>query len=129
MQDTRETASRSAAFNAGIALAAAALGWLLYRPLRDAAPVLDDFVFLALARHIDAPFALLVQDALGTYFFRPLVMFAWWLVLSTIFFKRPRNAVTTRLDRIYDVVEAHFRDMNELAANPPAKTIAEVVDR
>ena len=83
MQDTRETASRSGPFgNAGVAVAACALGWLLFHPLRNAAPILDDFVFFALARHIDAPLALLVQDALGAYFFRPLVMFAWWLAVA-----------------------------------------------
>ena len=83
MQDTRETASRTAApFFAGVALAALTLGWLLFHPLRNAAPFLDDFVFFAIARHIDAPLALLVQDALGTYFFRPLVMFAWWVVMA-----------------------------------------------
>ncbi|HUP96753.1 MAG TPA: hypothetical protein VM073_02365 [Usitatibacter sp.] len=60
------------------------LGWALFHPIRNAAPFLDDFVFIALARHIDQPLALLTQDALGAYFFRPLVMFGWWVAVALL---------------------------------------------
>lgn len=67
-----------------LAAGALAIAALLAYPLRHAAPLLDDFVFMALARHIDAPWALLAQDALGAYFFRPLVMFAWWVSVEAL---------------------------------------------
>ena len=66
------------------ALGALAIAALLAYPLRHAEPLLDDFVFMALARHIDVPWALLAQDALGAYFFRPLVMFAWWVTVALL---------------------------------------------
>ncbi|MGZ5650555.1 MAG: hypothetical protein ACXWG8_09510, partial [Usitatibacter sp.] len=59
-------------------LAALALGALLAWPLRHGHAYLDDFGFLALGRHIDNPLALLVQDSIGSFFFRPLSMFLWW---------------------------------------------------
>lgn len=67
---------------AALAIAAAALAALLFHPLRDAVPYVDDYVFIALGRQIDNPVALLVQDSVGTYFFRPLVMLAWWITAA-----------------------------------------------
>jgi len=66
----------------GIALAAGAAAlaaWLLWYPMRDAAPFLDDYVFFALGVHVDTPLALLLSDAMGSFFFRPFVMFLWAL--------------------------------------------------
>src|SRR5262245_41392836 len=60
---------------AAIALAALFLAYCL----RGASPTGDDFVYLALGRHLGNPLPLLVQDPLGAYFFRPLVMLLWWL--------------------------------------------------
>lgn len=59
-----------------------AAGALLAYPLRLGRPLLDDFVYLALSRHIEGPWALIAQDSLGTYFFRPLVMLVWWLTVG-----------------------------------------------
>jgi hypothetical protein len=55
---------------------------LVAYPLRHGNAYLDDFVFIALGRHIDNPWALLVQDSLGTFFFRPLAMFIWWATVQ-----------------------------------------------
>lgn len=51
---------------------------LLWYPLRHAAAFMDDHVFLMLGRHLDAPWPLVTQDSIGSYFFRPLVMGLWW---------------------------------------------------
>jgi hypothetical protein len=64
------------------AAAAALIGAILAWPLRLAHAYLDDHMYLALARHIDDPLALLLQDSTGTYFFRPLVMGVWWLSVA-----------------------------------------------
>ncbi|HZZ94228.1 MAG TPA: hypothetical protein VFE23_16830 [Usitatibacter sp.] len=58
-------------------LIAGLFGWLLWFPMRDASPYLDDYVFIALGQHIRNPFALLFGDAMGTFFFRPVAMFLW----------------------------------------------------
>lgn len=50
---------------------ALALGALLAWPLRRGQAYLDDHVFLALARRIDAPWAPLLQDSLGVFSFDP----------------------------------------------------------
>jgi Dolichyl-phosphate-mannose-protein mannosyltransferase len=63
-------------------LAALALGALLAWPLRHGHAYLDDFVFIALGRHIDNPLVLLVQDSIGFFFFRPLSMFLWWATVA-----------------------------------------------
>lgn len=60
------------------------LGALLAWPLRNGHAYLDDHVFLALARHIESPWALLFQDSLGAFFFRPLGMFSWWLSVKAL---------------------------------------------
>jgi hypothetical protein len=65
-------------YRAALLAAALTLGALLAWPLRHGHAYLDDFVFIALGRHIDNPFALLYQDSLGAFFFRPLSMFLWW---------------------------------------------------
>jgi hypothetical protein len=67
---------------AALAFVAAVFAALLLYPLRDAVPYVDDYVFIALGRHIDNPAWLLVQDSVGTYFFRPLVMLAWWITTA-----------------------------------------------
>jgi len=51
--------------------------WLLWFPMRHASAYLDDYVFIALGRHIANPFALLVGDGLGSFFFRPFALFLW----------------------------------------------------
>ncbi len=63
-------------------LALAAIGAVLAWPLRLARPYLDDHLFFALARHVDDPLALVLQDSTGAYFFRPLVMGVWWLSVA-----------------------------------------------
>lgn len=66
---------------ARFALAAAgaiAIGALLFHPLASARPYADDFLFITVARQLEEPWRLLVQDSLGIYFFRPLGMFFWW---------------------------------------------------
>jgi hypothetical protein len=50
---------------------------LLWYPLRNAAAYSDDYLFVALG-HLDSPWALLLGDSVGSFFFRPLVMFIWW---------------------------------------------------
>jgi hypothetical protein len=57
----------------------AALAALLAWPLLRASPTGDDFVYLALGPQLDNPLPLLVQDSTASYFFRPVVMLAWWL--------------------------------------------------
>ncbi len=61
-----------------IALATAAVALLLFHPLREASPTGDDYLYLALGRHLDDPLLLLVQDSTASYFFRPVVMLLWW---------------------------------------------------
>jgi hypothetical protein len=56
----------------------AALAALLAWPLLRAYATGDDFVYLALGPQLDNPLLLLVQDSTGSYFFRPVVMLAWW---------------------------------------------------
>ena len=41
-------------------------------------------MFIAIGRHIDNPLVLLVQDSIGAYFFRPVVMFAWWATAAVL---------------------------------------------
>lgn len=65
-----------------VALAALACGALLAYPLRHASATGDDFLFIALGRHIDNPLVLLTQDSVGTYFFRPVVMLLWWITTA-----------------------------------------------
>jgi hypothetical protein len=65
-----------------LAAAALACGALLFYPLRHASATGDDFLFIALGRHIDNPMVLLTQDVVGTYFFRPLVMLVWWITTA-----------------------------------------------
>lgn len=60
-------------------LAFLVLGALLALALRHAQPLLDDFLFLALGRHLANPWPLLTGDSAGTYFFRPATIGAWWL--------------------------------------------------
>ncbi|HYC37455.1 MAG TPA: hypothetical protein VEC19_13600 [Usitatibacter sp.] len=55
---------------------------LLAYSLRLAAAYQDDFTYLALARHLESPWPLLLQDSVGSYFFRPVVMLGWWLTDS-----------------------------------------------
>lgn len=62
------------AFLGAAALIAAVLAW----PLRHGRPYLDDYLFLALARHIDSPWRFFTQDSVGVFFFRPVALFAWW---------------------------------------------------
>ena len=50
---------------------------LLWYPLRNAAAYSDDYLFVALG-HLDSPWPLLLGDSVGSFFFRPLVMFIWW---------------------------------------------------
>lgn len=57
----------------------AAIAAALWYPLRNAAAYMDDHVFLMVGRHLEHPWPLLVQDSIGSYFFRPVVMFFWWL--------------------------------------------------
>jgi len=54
----------------------------LYWPLRNGHAYLDDFLFLALARHIDDPLWLLTRDSTGLFFFRPVGMFVSWLTVG-----------------------------------------------
>jgi hypothetical protein len=65
-----------------VIVAAVVIAALVGYPLRHGSAYLDDFVFIALARHIDNPLALLVQDSLGAFFFRPLGMFLWWVTVA-----------------------------------------------
>jgi hypothetical protein len=67
-----------------VACAALVSAWLLWYPLRHASAYLDDFVFIALANHIENPLALLFGDALGSFFFRPVVMFSWWASVAVL---------------------------------------------
>jgi hypothetical protein len=64
---------------AGVAALVVLLAWVLWYPMRGASAYLDDYVFLALGRHIATPWPLLVQDSTGAFFFRPLSMFVWAL--------------------------------------------------
>jgi hypothetical protein len=62
-----------------LTLVAGVFAALLAYPLAGASAHVDDFVFIALGRHVDNPLPLLLQDSVGTYFFRPLVMLVWWV--------------------------------------------------
>ncbi|HYC37456.1 MAG TPA: hypothetical protein VEC19_13605 [Usitatibacter sp.] len=66
------------------AIALAVLGALLAWPLRKGHAYLDDYVFLALGRHLEAPWPLLFQDSLGAFFFRPVTMFVWWATVALL---------------------------------------------
>jgi hypothetical protein len=57
----------------------AALAALLFHPLGTALPYADDFFFITLVRQLEEPWRLLTQDSLGLYFFRPVVMYFWWI--------------------------------------------------
>ena len=70
--------------NAGLVVVAVAIAALLAYPLRHGHAYLDDFVFIALSRHIDNPLLLLTQDSLGAFFFRPLGMFLWWASVALL---------------------------------------------
>lgn len=67
---------KQAAALAALALAAAAILWY---PLRHASAYMDDYLLVALGAHLASPLPLLLQDSAGSFFFRPLVMFIWWL--------------------------------------------------
>ena len=60
-------------------LVAVAVAALLWWPLRDGVPYLDDWLFLALAAHLQEPQLLFLQDAVGAFFFRPIGLLAWWI--------------------------------------------------
>jgi hypothetical protein len=78
------SSSRSLLTRSGAALGAAAfaVAAFLYWPLRNGHAYLDDFLFLALARHIDDPLWLLTRDSTGLFFFRPVGMFVSWLTVG-----------------------------------------------
>jgi Dolichyl-phosphate-mannose-protein mannosyltransferase len=63
-------------------VATTALAALLYYPLSTARPYADDFAFFTMARQIEEPWRLLVQDAYGLFFFRPVGAFFWWLTTA-----------------------------------------------
>lgn len=63
---------------AAMLVAAAVLAALLFHPLSGAKPYADDFAFLAMTRQLEEPWRLLVQDAFGLFFFRPVGAFFWW---------------------------------------------------
>ena len=84
VQDTASGSRRPRPASLAFALGAALIGGVSVYALRHAGPSHDDFVFFALARHIDSPWPLLAQDSVGSYFYRPLVMLAWWLAALTV---------------------------------------------
>ncbi len=64
------------------AVAGAAFAALLFYPLSTARPYADDFAFITMSRQIEAPWLLLVRDAFGLFFFRPVGAFFWWLTVA-----------------------------------------------
>lgn len=67
---------------AAMLVAAAILAALLFHPLAGAKPYADDFAFLAMTHQLEEPWRLLVQDAFGLFFFRPVVAFSWWVSVA-----------------------------------------------
>lgn len=63
---------------AAFLLGAVAIGAIMAYALRHASAFQDDYVYIAVARHLDSPWVLLTQDSVGSYFFRPLAMLFWW---------------------------------------------------
>jgi hypothetical protein len=59
-------------------LGAVGTGAIMAYALRHASAFQDDYVYIAVARHLDSPWVLLTQDSVGSYFFRPLAMLFWW---------------------------------------------------
>lgn len=50
--------------------------------VRDACPVMDDFVLFALGHLLHDPLPLATQDAVGSFFYRPLGLVAWWITVQ-----------------------------------------------
>ena len=79
------SAPRPGVLRIAAALAGAALlAMLLFHPLREARPYADDHAFIALARHLEHPWALLFQDVFGQFYFRPLALAFWWLSVTAL---------------------------------------------
>ena len=66
----------------GVVAATVVVAALLWYPLRHSDAFIDDYAFIALGIHLDNPLALLFQDSIGAFFFRPVGMLVWWFSVA-----------------------------------------------